>query len=515
MKDMRKIFNIHVARISLVALLGVSLTSCNDFLDERPSKTSSLVVTTTDQLQALLDNYNTFYQEGNRTSVYSTDDYEFNMEIYDARPSTFSMAAVEFSLWDTEYLPDDGREGYWSSEYKKIFTANMVLENLDKVSGPEAEKIELKAEAHFIRAYSYWNLANTYCLPYTESNKGEMGLPIRTGTSFEQPAARASLEETYSLIENDLAEALKINVALMKNGKPKHWRANIAGVHGFAARYYLNANNYAKALEHANAALSEYNTLVNYNTDMRYGKDVSVPINTGQADAKTVVLKFPYTHDNQSDMTDMLGWKEFLYFRVLNHESWWYIPSQELLELYDKENDLRYTYHVVEGYSYDRGMVNPAYDYPGYIFFFKDRLPSGPTVAEMYLIKAECEARTNDYATAMTTLNTLRKSRYKEGAAYELSAANQNEAVSHILEERRREMPFTRRWTDLRRLNNNEDSSDDVEVTRTFYPYNFSSVLSNEQPKEYKLEKNSRRYAAPIPRPDITSSQGEIEQNTY
>src|SRR5699024_5461632 len=154
------------------------------------------------------------------------------------------------------------------------------------------------------------------------------------------------------------------------------WRANIAGVHGFAARYYLNANNYAKALEHANAALSEYNTLVNYNTDMRYGKDVSVPINTGQADAKTVVLKFPYTHYNQSDMTDMLWWKEFLYFRVVNNESWWYIPSQELLELYDKENDLRYTYHVVEGYSYDRGMVNPAYDYPGYIFFFKDRLPS-------------------------------------------------------------------------------------------------------------------------------------------
>src|SRR5690606_31091583 len=125
----------------------------------------------------------------------------------------------------------------------------------------------------------------------------------------------------------------------------------------------------------------------------------------------TVTLKFPYTHDNQSDMTDMIGWKEFMYFRMLYHASWWYLPSQELLDLYDKDNDLRYEYHMVEGYSYDRGMTNPAYDWPGYVFFFKDRLPSGPTTAEMLLIKAECEARGDQVATAMNTVNQLRAKR--------------------------------------------------------------------------------------------------------
>lgn len=504
-----------ILKTSILLLVATTFVGCEKFLDERPSKTSSLVVTTTDQLQALFNNYGSFYQEGNRTLIYSTDDFGLNTQIYHARPSTFSMAAVEFALWDTEYLPDDGREVFWSNEYGKIFRANMVLESLGKVTGSEADKAALKAEAHFIRAYSYYNLANTYCLPYTEANKLETGLPIKTGTSFEQPYERQSLEAVYNLIEADLGEALQVNVTLNGGDRPRHWRASKEGVSGFAARYYLDRSNYAEALKYAEQVLKDYNKLVDYNTEMQYGKDVSVPINTGKPDAETVILKFPYTHDNQSDMTDMLGWKEFLYFRVLNHESWWYLPSQELLDLYDKENDLRYTYHMVEGYSYDRGMTQPAYDWPGYIFFFKDRLPSGPTVAEMYLIKAECLARTGQTEVAMKTLNDLRKTRFKEGSDYSLDVANKQEAIKHILEERRREMPFARRWFDIRRLNNNEDAADDVELKREFYPYNFSSVQSDESVKTYTLPKNSRRFAAPIPRTEIISSEGRIEQNTY
>ena len=211
----------------------------------------------------------------------------------------------------------------------------------------------------------------------------------------------------------------------------------------------------------------------------------------------------------------MIGWKEFLYFRMLNHESWWYIPSEDLLSLYDQTNDLRYKYHIVEGYSYDRGMTNPAYSYPGYIFFFKDRVPSGPTVAEMYLIKAEALARTNDISGAMTALNTLRAKRMTPGAWVNLSASSSQEAIQHVIDERRREMPFSQRWFDLRRYNNNEDPNDDVIPTKTFYPYTISSVLTSEPVQTYTLPKNSRRWAAPLPRTEIISSEGVIEQNTY
>lgn len=500
--------------VFVLSVIALGFFSCKKFLDEKPSKTSSLVVTTTDQLNALLNNYNTFYREGNRTAIYSTDDNGLNIPLYDARPSTFSLAVVEFTLWDKEYLPDDGRESFWSGEYKKIFNANMVLAYVDKVSGSDADKAALKADAHLIRAYSYFELANTYCLPYTDANKDALGLPLKTTVSFEEPVTRAPLHEVYELMEADIQEALKTTIPLVQNGVPHNWRANIAAANGFAARYYLNLSNYTEALKFANTALNAYSQLVDYNTEMHFGRPSTITIDAGTPNQQSVTLEFPYTHDNQSDMTDMIGWKEFLYFRMLYHESWWYIPSQSLLDLYDKDNDLRYKYHIVENYSYDRGMTKPAYSYPGYIFFFKDRVPSGPTTAEMYLIKAECLARAGDVGGAMTAVNMLHSKRVLTGAPA-LAAGTKEEAIRVVLEERRREMPYSARWFDIRRLNNNEDPNDDVVLSKTFYPYTSSSVLMDQAPMEYSLPKGSKRFAAPLPRTEMISSQGVIEQNNY
>lgn len=508
----------HIRRGSLVGLFlsSVVFLACENFLEEPPSKTSALVVKTVAQLNALLDNQSTFYQEENRAQIFGTDDWGLTVDLYNGgRAALSTIANIQFATWDTNYLLENQQDNFWSNEYKKIFTANMALSNLDNVTGTEQEKAIIKADAHFIRAYSYWVLANTYCLPYTEANKHELGLPLKTSTSFEEPIERQPLEKVYQLIEADLAEALRTTVSLTQSGRSRHWRASKESVHAFAARYYLHQNNYAKAIEHADATLKDYSTLVDYNTEMRYGINGTVGINAGTPQAETVTIKYPYTHDNQSDQTDMIGWKEFLYFRMLSISTWWYIPSQELLGLYDKTNDLRYQYHMVENYSYDRGMVKPAYSYPGYVFFFKQWIPSGPTVAEVLLIKAEAQARSDDYNGAMNTLNTLRAKRMKPGPWVNLTAASKNEAVKKVLEERRREIPFAQRWFDIRRYNNNDDPNDDVALTRDFYPYSGTSILFNEPVKTYSLPKNSKRYASPIPVTEIISSNGAIVQNNY
>src|SRR5690606_5774462 len=117
--------------------------------------------------------------------------------------------------------------------------------------------------------------------------------------SFEEPVARSPLSAVYELIESDLKEALKLNVPLVQNGIARHWRGNTAAVNGFAARYYLQMNNYTEALKYANLALGEYNQLVDYNTEMEYGRNQTVTADPGTPDAKTIVLKYPYTHDNQ------------------------------------------------------------------------------------------------------------------------------------------------------------------------------------------------------------------------
>ena len=95
------------------------------------------------------------------------------------------------------------------------------------------------------------------------------------------------------------------------------------------------------------------------------------------------------------------------------------------------------------------------------------------------------------------------------------TVASQQEALTKILQERRRELAFVMRWYDIKRLNANDDLSDDITISKTFYPYNTSTVLSSEEPVEYRIEPGSRKFATPIPDVEITRSEGAIQQNTY
>jgi hypothetical protein len=310
---------------------------------------------------------------------------------------------------------------------------------------------------------------------------------------------------------------LLTTVPLVKNGIARHWRANTAAVNGFAARYYLNINDYPNALKYANTSLAEYSTLVDYNSDMRYGTPQTLTIDAGTSKAKTVTLNFPYTHDRNTayDPTDALAWKEFLYYRVLYNTTSWYIPSQDLLNLYDQANDLRYKYHYVQGYSYKKGYTSPSYSYPGYVFFYEDSMPEGPTVAEMLLIKAESLARTGDIGGAMTAVNLLHSKRMVTGTT-PLTAVTQDQAILAVLQERRREIPFAQRWYDIRRFNSNNYAGDDVPViSKTFYPYMPSGVLNTQPAQVYSIPANSRRFASPLPQADVISSNGAILQNNY
>lgn len=505
------------ARIFIMAIMAAICFACNDYLDKMPSKTTSLVPETVEQLDYLMNEYYYTRQEGNDAVTYSSDDYGLYKEIHDAENSVYFYTNVMYATWDTEYLPDNF--GNWGREYRKIFRANMVLEYLDRVSGDEQAKDRLRADAHFMRAYSFWNLVNTYSLPYTEENKDEMGVVLKRSTSFEENVARATIEETYAQIERDLEEALKIDTRMVP-GERRIWRSSLPAVYAFAARYYLHRNNYEEALSYANQALEEYGELVDYNTEMRFDDNPSsVTINPNTPEAEVVEINYPYTYQGENEFDIVLDWEELYYLRLLYSGTYWFLPSKELMALYDKQYDLRWKYHYVQNYSYVRGMTSPAYSWPGYVFFGRRYIPSGPTTAEMILTKAECEARLGNYADAMNTVNVLRANRIDAAAPADvinLSASSQEEAVRKILEERRRELPFSARWFDIRRFNNNEDPNDDIErLTREFYPYTATAILGNEPVRTYTLEKNSRRFAAPLENVEIEYSQGVIKQNTY
>lgn len=494
------------------------LTGCNDFLDKAPSKTTSREISSCSDLDALLNDYKTFTLERGET-FYGTDDYGLNSTIYNAMLGKLTIQEVQETFWSTDVSADVETNNLWSSEYKKIFIANLVLNNVDNVTGDDATKANLKAEAHFIRAYSYFLLANTYCLPYSDNTKSEMGLPLKQTTSFTELDTRNTLEETYNLIENDLNEALKTNVSLYKSdGKIRAWRANIGAVNAFAARYWLMRGDYTKAQQYAEKALAINSQLVDYNTEMGYYPNSDKFLINSSSNPENIILKYPSTYVQfEFDPSMILSWKEFYYARGNQQPFRWFIPSQGLLDMYvDKDNDLRYHYHMVQNYSLKAACTtDPAFLYPGYVFFHDDVLPSGPSVPEMILIKAECQARSGNYQDAIKTVDILRAKRIAASAYVASSATSQADALKQILAERRREMPFVMRWYDIRRLNFNDDTTDDVTLTKTFYNFNTTTVLPNDGEKTYTLTKDSRRYAMPIPPREISITNGDIKQNTY
>ena len=137
-----------------------------------------------------MDEFHGLINNGNREGVYSN--------------GTFTSA-------------DNDLKGMWQSAYNVIAKCNSVIENAAKLSADatiaDADKtdfVRYDAEAHFVRAYMYFWLAEHYCQTYTkaEPSKAASGLPLTTtynptGDIATYPS-RSTLDETYQLIEDDI-----------------------------------------------------------------------------------------------------------------------------------------------------------------------------------------------------------------------------------------------------------------------------------------------------------------------
>ncbi|WP_179223085.1 RagB/SusD family nutrient uptake outer membrane protein [Pontibacter ummariensis] len=119
----------------------------------------------------------------------------------------------------------------WNNMFTAVHRANQVLSYLPTSSIDEELKTRLLGEAHFLRAYSYFNLAIKFG-----------GLPL-----MEEPVApskwgkvpRASLAETFAFIENDLQQAIEMLPTRSEFGAADLGRATEGAARGYLARLYM------------------------------------------------------------------------------------------------------------------------------------------------------------------------------------------------------------------------------------------------------------------------------------
>ena len=489
----------------LLAAAMLPLASCSDYLDKTPSKSSNTPVTTAANLLAVYDYLPNRYCN-NYFAAYSTDDANIPREMYLSSPANFDINYVlSYYTHFRDGIINTSSDLLWNNEYNRIYKANLMISSSSEVTGTQEEINEALSCAYFMRAYSFFELATFYCQPWSETNKGELGVPLRLGLSFDEGVSRGTLEQTYAQIFSDLQASEEHAIHDAVPSIP--WRVSKCAINALYARIYLARGEFDQALSYANKALQKAPELYDYN---QFTWQSPAPKYSATDFWPAMELKV-YETNNWNENKILYNYSEWIYPDFASVRTQMAYPSTSLINLYDHDNDLRFRYFYVEHGT--RRMSNIKYDWYRYNPWDDGRyLNSGLTTAEVLLIKAECQVRLGQWQEGLATLTPLRKARFEAATSTALTANNQAEALQQVLEERHRELPFYFRFGDIKRFAVTSDTSDDVTVTRDFYDMTVTKVNTGSQ-KTYTIPGSSKCWAMPIYQTEITSSKGAIEQN--
>lgn len=442
-------------------LSALSCSKQDDWLDIKSDK-SDAVPSSIKDLEALLNNDLVMNSNYPSLGIINADHYLLSSAIWQAAGTNTERNA---HIWNKDIF--EGQTSYdWNYAYARIVQANIVLEVLNTMAlAPGAKTDIIRGSALFFRANAYYNLAQLFCAPYKASTAtSEIGLPLKLGTDVNERPQRKNLAITYEQILTDLLLARDL-LPLVPEVKT---RPSKSAALGLLARVYLQMDNYTAALQFSSDALNIHKELLDLNT---LNPQATFPFPTFQAGNTEVLFH-----------ASSLSYGIFLTSRILVEPS--------LYQSYTA-NDLRRSLCFK-----DNGTNGIAYR--GYYTGINGTFFAGVSTNELYLVRAECQARKGMKDPALADLNSLLVKRWKGGTFTPLKAASADEVLLLILKEREKEFPFSNlRWEDLRRLN--KDPLFAKTLTRTV------------NGQSYSLSPGDKRYVMPIADDEIRL--GGIEQN--
>jgi hypothetical protein len=451
-----KRYTLYLLAISCIACL---VASCKkDFLDIKPDK-ALVVPQTVSDLQALLDNTTVMNLNMPYLGEAGSDDYYLTDNSW---TNLFSADNKNSYIWAKDIYEGDPNVLDWVNRYKQVFYANVALEGLDSLRSTEGSNPDFKAakgSAYFYRGFAFYQLAQIFCKPFTLTAESDPGIPIRVHSDINVKSKRETVADSYRQVISDFRAAVSL-LPVTVNIKTRPVKA--AG-YAMLAKTFLLMKEYDTAKLYADSSLALQSGLLDYN-DL----DLASPVPFARYNAEVVFH------------SKIAGTGNFTTSRLL---------VDTLLYSSYSDNDLRkqlFFKPATGGFTY-----KCSYDGSSGLF-------NGIAVDEIYLIRAECNARQDKIGDAINDLNALLKKRFKHEAFTPLTAANMKDALTLILTERRKELVYRCiRWQDLRRLN--QEANYAITLTRKI------------NGAVYKLEPNTARYVLPIP--DIVVQLTGIEQN--
>ncbi|AMR28632.1 hypothetical protein A0257_17030 [Hymenobacter psoromatis] len=245
-----------LVKSALALTLGLSLAACKDALDIAPQQSIDLstAFNTSQKVGAAVVGC---YAQLDNSNLYGTD-LILVPEL---------MAGDGYITWQGSfqnyaqlaYHNQNSRISnaleIWRAAYANINQTNLVLANLAVVSDT-AQRQQFRGEMHFIRAAMYFELVRLYAQQYQPGGgNNQPGVPLNLSANNDiaqanNTPARATVEQVYAQVVSDLQAAIKGLPALNVT------RASSYSAEALLARVYLQQGNFLAARAAANDVIT-------------------------------------------------------------------------------------------------------------------------------------------------------------------------------------------------------------------------------------------------------------------
>lgn len=290
----------------------------------------------------------------------------------------------------------------WIGAYVAINVANAVLESLDKVADFSKDenkelKVKFQGEALFLRSAMHFELVRLYAQPWVEgsANSG-LGVPIMSKyVILENDAAklvaRNTIAEVYAQVIADLKQAETLLPTT--NGV----RVNKYSAKALLARVYMQQSNYVGALQYANDVIN--------NSGTSLSPSLKAVFSNRNNAATNVETLFEIQQNNQNNAGTANDGLATFYANILNAQAGRgdIDVSAVQRDLYEP-TDVRRSELIYSATGPGRSALCSGK--------WTDPFANIPVIrlAEMYLVRAECNVRLNSTvgATPLSDVNLIR-----------------------------------------------------------------------------------------------------------
>ncbi len=437
--------------ILLIGALVLGMGACKkNFSPSTAIDEKDALTTPGDIATATVGNYgglrsNDYIRSGHFLAEYPSD------EVAQGEPSSNDLTNC---YRYTHLTTSDHANRFWGRCYYVIGGINKIIAAIPDDASKEL--LQLKGENLYLRAMLHFNLVRIFGRPYPQNNGDNPGVPIINETlTYEQTltVSRSKVSEVYAFVIADLQRA----AALMTIKKANIY-ASTQVVNALLARVYLYMGDNNKAIEFANKVINS-----NDYSLLQGAAYTSAPKNVPENN-KEIIFAIRYTTTQDAGQSSIGA----MYFsgdatgatldKGNNGHGQMYASKKYWDSLQLNPTDLRISFisphrKIVNGVSvlqFNTGSTPPVPMYYVNKYTLQEGIirlssPVYLRLAEMYLIRAEANAKLGNDQLALNDVNLLRTRAGLTGAALHTLAsiaASGKSALDVVLDERWLELAF-------------------------------------------------------------------------